>query len=227
METSGVGTRPLPLAPRSGTRRTPGGAGGGLPGSIQLVPLPQTRTSAPRPARVWRGVASTQVRDPGAPPPLGHPRVLKGSRGREYAGMAGEGAVGDAVDQVPLPRIHLGAGEGPGRGWGRPVPGASCPSSTPPHGSGPAEVGGGAHPAGRTPPPPPRFLGLCCRCARAPRLPHCGSRGPINRESDVLGSREWRGPGSWGRGRAEPQAPAPPPPGHVSWAPGSHPPVTC
>lgn len=128
METSGVGTRPLPLAPRSGTRRTPGGAGGGLPGSIQLVPLPQTRTSAPRPARVWRGVASTQVRDPGAPPPLGHPRVLKGSRGREYAGMAGEGAVGDAVDQVPLPRIHLGAGEGPGRGWGRPVPGASFPS---------------------------------------------------------------------------------------------------
>lgn len=46
--------------------------------------------------------------------------------------MAGEGAVGDAVDQVPLPRIHLGAGEGPGRGWGLPVPGASCPSSAPP-----------------------------------------------------------------------------------------------
>lgn len=40
----------------------------------------------------------------------------------------------------------------------------------------------------------------------------------------MLRSREWRGPGSWGRGRAEPQAPAPPPPGHVSWAPGSHPP---
>ncbi|XP_036687806.1 ephrin-A3 isoform X2 [Balaenoptera musculus] len=80
--------------------------------------------------------------------------------------------------------------------------------------SGPAEMGGGAHRAGRPPPPPPRFLRLCCRCARAPRLPHCGSRGPINRESDVLRSRERRGPGSWGRGRAEPQAPAPPPPGH-------------
>lgn len=121
------------------------------------------------------------------------------------------------------PLIHLGAGESPGRGWGAQVPRASFLSSPLPHRSGPAEMGGGAHRAGRPPPPPPRFLRLCCRCARAPRLPHCGSRGPINRESDVLRSREWRGPGSWGRGRAEPQAPAPPPPGHVSWAPGSHP----
>lgn len=109
------------------------------------------------------------------------------------------------------------------------IPGASFLSSPLPRRSGPAEVGGDAHRAGRPPPPPPLFPGLCCRCARAPRLPHCGSRGPINRESDVLRSRQWRGPGSWGRGPAEPQAPAPPPPGHVSWAPGSHPPppVTC
>lgn len=91
-----------------------------------------------------------------------------------------------------------------------------------PRRSGPAEVGGGAHRAGRTPPPPPRILGLCCRCARAPRLPHCGSRGPINRESDVLRSREWRGPGSWGRGRAEPPAPAPLPQSREPAA-GSHP----
>lgn len=114
-----------------------------------------------------------------------------------------------------------------GGGGGARVPRASFLSSPLSRRSGPAEMGGGAHPARRPPPPPPRFLRLCCRCARAPRLPHCGSRGPINRESDVLRSREWRGPGSWGRGRAEPQAPVPPPPRHVSWAPGSHPPITC
>lgn len=129
----------------------------------------------------------------------------------------------DVVDWAPLPRIHLGSGESSGRGWGSPVPGASFLLSPSPRRSGPAAVGGSAPPARRTPPPPPRCLGLCCRCARAPRLPHCGSRGPINRESDVLRSREWKGPGSWGRGSVEPQAPAPPPPGHVSWAPGSHP----
>lgn len=110
---------------------------------------------------------------------------------------------------------------GGGEAW---IPGASFLSSPLPRRSGPAEVGGDAHRAGRPPPPPPLFPGLCCRCARAPRLPHCGSRGPINRESDVLRSRQWRGPGSWGRGPAELQAPAPPPPGHVSWAPGSPPP---
>lgn len=111
-----------------------------------------------------------------------------------------------------------------GGGGGAQVPRASFLSSLLLRRSGPVEMGGGAYRAGRPPPPPPRFLRLCCRCARAPRLPHCGSRGPINRESDVLRSREWRGPGSWGRGRAEPQAPVSPPPGHVSWAPGSHPP---
>lgn len=137
---------------------------------------------------------------------------------REWRG-GGEGC----CQSCSPPLIHLGAGESLGRGWGAQVPRASFLSSPLPHRSGPAEMGGGAHRAGRPPPPPPRFLRLCCRCARAPRLPHCGSRGPINRESDVLRGREWRGPGSWGRGRAEPQAPAPPPPGHVSWAPGSHP----
>lgn len=92
-----------------------------------------------------------------------------------------------------------------------------------PCGQGPREVGGGAHSARRPLPPPPRFPGLCCRCAPAPRLSHCGIRGPINRESDVLQSREWRGPGSWGRGRAEPQAPWPPPSSrHVIQTPGSH-----
>ena len=139
---------------------------------------------------------------------------------REWRG----GGKGDVVDQVPLPSYTWAQVKALGGGGGAQVPRASFLSSPLPHRSGPAEMGGGAHRAGRPPPPPPRFLRLCCRCARAPRLPHCGSRGPINRESDVLRSREWRGPGSWGRGRAEPQAPAPPPPGHVSWAPGSHPP---
>jgi hypothetical protein len=92
-------------------------------------------------------------------------------------------------------------------------------------GQGPTEVGGGAHRTRRPLPPPPRFPGLCCRCARTPRLSHCGIRGPINRESDVLQSREWRGPGSWGRGRAEPQAPRPPQSRDLgSWLP---PLITC
>ena len=35
---------------------------------------------------------------------------------QEGRGWGGRGN----VDQVPLPRIHLGAGESPGRGWGSP-----------------------------------------------------------------------------------------------------------
>lgn len=70
---------------------------------------------------------------------------------------------------------------------------------------------------------PPPLLPL----RRAPRLSHCGSRGPINRESDVLRSREWRGPGNWGRGRAKPQAPAPPSPQSRELASGLPPPITC
>lgn len=136
----------------------------------------------------------------------------------------GRGEGGMLLIRLPSPAYTWAQVKALGGGGGAQVPRASFLSPLLLRRSGPVEMGGGAYRAGRPPPPPPRFLRLCCRCARAPRLPHCGSRGPINRESDVLRSREWRGPGSWGRGRAEPQAPASPPPGHVSWAPGSHPP---
>lgn len=197
--------------PRSGTPRSRGALRADFSALSSSSPSPQTHTSDPRSGRVCPGVESSQVRGPGFPAILGAPPTFLGEAG---AGEMREWPWG--IDPTILPRVHLDAGESSGRGWGCRVPRASFLSSLP-CGPEPAEVGGGTHRARRLLPPPPRFPGLCCRCARAPRLPHCGSRGPINRESDVLRSREWREPGSWGRGRAEPQAPAPPPPSHVSW----------
>lgn len=102
--------------PRSGTRRTPGALGADSPGLSSSSPSPRTHTSAPRPARVWRAVESAQARGLGSPPSSGRPRVPNGSQSQGYAGMAG----GGVVDQVRLPRIHLGAGESPREGMREP-----------------------------------------------------------------------------------------------------------
>lgn len=125
-----------------------------------------------------------------------------------------------SADRAPLPRVHLGAGESSGTGWQSRVPRTSF---RPLH----SRAGGdrrrweAAHtrPGGRCRPRPASRAFV----AAAPGLPgsHCGIRGPINRESDVLQSREWRGPGSWGRGRPSHRLPGPPS-SHVTRAPGSH-----
>lgn len=111
-----LGVRMQPLPPRSGIRRTPGALGADSPGLSSSSPSPRTHTSALRPARVWRAVESAQARGLGSPPSSGRPRVPNGSQSQGYAGMAG----GGVVDQVRLPRIHLGAGESPREGMREP-----------------------------------------------------------------------------------------------------------
>lgn len=212
-----VGVRPLPRGVKLGELR---GCGRPTPPLHERVPLPQTHTSALCPAGVWQGAESLQVRAR-APRRLGHPQLLRGSRSRGEAEGGGRKGVraGGGVDRAPLPAYTWAQVKAPG-GDGDRAPAAACLPFPLPAGLRRQRREGGT-PARRPPPPPPHILGLCCRCARAPRLPHCGSRGPINRESDVLGAGS-REAGERGRGRPSHRLPRPCP-GHVSAAAGSHP----
>lgn len=164
------------------------------------------------------------MRDPGFPATLGEPPG-RGCQSRVGVGIAWRGA----LLGLPSPAYtwaQVKARERDGRLSRLPRASRRPLRSRATGGDPRREEAAQPGPGGRCR-PRPASPGLCCRCARAPRLSHCGIRGPINRESDVLQSREWRGPGSWGRGRAEPQAPrpAPPPPRscrHVTPTPGSH-----
>lgn len=219
METrGGVGKRPFP--PGAGLR---GENSGGAPLFQTLTPVPPLRLAGPVlvvggwVGRWVGGRRLAQVRGAGFPAPGcpgGAPQPACLLRGKTRCcgnGLGGwVGGFGGCLARVPLPRTHLGAG-GSREGGEGVLPGVL--PAAPWVGLRGQRRPGGASRAGRPPPPPPRLLGLCCRCARAPRLPHCGSRGPINRASGRRAPEpgvERAGELGAGPSRADPQAPAPP-----------------